>query len=112
MPRLSDLARLIRSKNAGPFHQTLDIMFDVPGNYQAVKQQNAITPERIAALYHRDVESVRVFFYDEAYAIKIAFPRAVAAGDIGNTDVFGAQQHAPLLDIEIKPPRHEQRPSK
>ena len=23
------------------------------------------------------------------------------AGDIGDTDVYGAQQHAPLLDVEI-----------
>jgi hypothetical protein len=39
--------------------------------------------------------------YDAAYAFKATLPRLVPAGDIGDTDVYGAQQHAPLLDIEI-----------
>ena len=39
--------------------------------------------------------------YDVAYAIKITIPRLVPSGDPGDTDVYGAQQHAPLLDIEI-----------
>jgi hypothetical protein len=29
------------------------------------------------------------------------FERRIASGAIGDTDVYGPQQHAPLLDIEI-----------
>lgn len=101
MAKLSDLTRLIRSKNAGPFQQTLDIMFEVPEYYELVKASGIITPELVALLYRIQAEQVRLTYYDAAYAIKISFPRPVAAGDIGNTDVFGAQQHAPMLDVEV-----------
>lgn len=101
MAKLSDLTRLIRSKNAGPFQQTLDIMFEVPEYYELVKASGIITPELVARLYRIPAEKVRLTYYDAAYAIKISFPRPVAAGDIGNTDVFGAQQHAPMLDVEV-----------
>lgn len=101
MAKLSDLARLIRSKNAGPFQQTLDIMFEVPEYYQRVKAQNAVSAAEVAARYKLKEQDIQVVYYDAAYAIKVAFPRPISAGDIGNTDVFGAQQHAPMLDIEI-----------
>ena len=39
--------------------------------------------------------------YDAANAFKATLPRLVPAGDIGDTDVYGAQQHAPLLDVDI-----------
>jgi len=34
-------------------------------------------------------------------AFKAILTRLVPAGDIGDTDVYGAQQHAPLLDVDI-----------
>lgn len=101
MAKLSELARLIRSKNAGPFQQTLDIMFEVPEYYWRVKEQNAVSPATVSERYGLREENVQVVYYDTACAIKVAFPRMIAAGDIGSTDVFGAQQHAPMLDIEI-----------
>ena len=39
--------------------------------------------------------------YDAAYAFKATFPRLVPAGDFGDTDVYGCQQHAPLLDVDL-----------
>jgi hypothetical protein len=41
--------------------------------------------------------------YDPAVALafKATLPRLVPAGDIGDTDVYGAQQHGPLLDVDI-----------
>jgi hypothetical protein len=39
--------------------------------------------------------------YPAALAIKIVMDRVVASGDIGDRDVYGAQQHAPLLDLEL-----------
>lgn len=101
MAKLSELARLIRSKNAGPFQQTLDIMFEAPEYYQRVKEQDAVSAAVVSARYGLREQDVRVVYYDAAYAVKVAFPRMIAAGDIGSTDVFGAQQHAPMLDIEI-----------
>ena len=39
--------------------------------------------------------------YDAGLAFKATIPRLVPAGDIGDTDVYGAQQHAPLLDVKV-----------
>ena len=34
-------------------------------------------------------------------AWKATLPRRIPSGAVGDTDVYGAQQHAPLLDIEV-----------
>ena len=101
MARLVDLAQVLRSKNAGALLCTLDMMFEDEDTYRRVRDSGAITPQRIAALYGVSDNEVSVIPYDVAYAIKVTIPRLVPSGDPGDTDVYGAQQHAPLLDIEI-----------
>ena len=54
-----------------------------------------------ARLYGVAADDVLLTPYDAAMAIKATFPRLVPAGGIGDTDVYGCQQHAPLLDVEI-----------
>ena len=46
-------------------------------------------------------EDVLFTIYDAVIAFKATLPRLVPAGDIGDTDVYGAQQHGPLLDVDI-----------
>ena len=100
--KLYDMAHVLRSKNSGPFQVTLDILFDDPEKYERVKNSGAITPERIAALYRIPVENITDFaMYDPGLGIKITFLREIASGTVGDRDVYGAQQHAPLMEIEI-----------
>jgi hypothetical protein len=40
-----------------------------------------------------------ILAYPPAKAIKVTIRRPICSGDIGETDVYGAQQHAPLLDL-------------
>ncbi len=101
MMRLQDLAQVIRSKNAGPRRLTLDIMFASDGDYARVAQSPALSTESIAALYGLLPGDVAVIPYPLGRAIKITLARAVMAGDPGDKDVYGAQQHAPLLEIDI-----------
>ena len=49
----SDIAQVIRSKNAGPRRLTLDLMFATDADYQRVAQSPALGRERIGALYGR-----------------------------------------------------------
>lgn len=98
---LSDIAQVIRSKNAGPRRLTLDVMFATDADYQRVAQSPALAPESIAALYRLRAEDVSVIPYPVGRAIKIVLARRVMAGDPGDVDVYGAQQHAPLLGVEI-----------
>jgi len=99
--KLSDIAQVIRSKNAGPRRLTLDIMFGLDADYQRVVQSPALGAEAVSRLYRVRADEVRIIPYPAGRAIKIVLPRGIMAGDPGDYDVYGAQQHAPLLGIEI-----------
>lgn len=99
--RLSDIAKVIRSKNAGPRCTTLDIMFATQTDYQRVVDSNKITEALVAKLYDHPVERVKIIHYPVAMALKVVIPRKVTAGDPGDRDVYGAQQHARMFGIEI-----------
>lgn len=99
--QLKHLAKLIRSKNAGAFQLTFDIMFDNRAVYERVRDAKVITKELVQALYGTRPEDILLFTHDAAQAIKITIPRPVSCGDIGDPDVFAGQQYAPLLDVEV-----------
>jgi hypothetical protein len=99
--RLSDIAQVVRSKNAGPRRLTLDLMFANEADYHRVVQSPALRPSAIASLYRLPPEDVTVIAYPVGRAIKIVLARKIMAGDPGDFDVYGAQQHAPMLGVEI-----------
>jgi hypothetical protein len=98
---IGELAVLVRSKNAGPFWITFDIMFDKREVYQRVRDARVITRESIAKLYRRKAEDIIVVDHDAALAIKVSFPRPHTSGSALDGDVFGGQQYAPLLALEV-----------
>jgi hypothetical protein len=104
MTKLYELAKLIRSKNAGPFQLTVDIMFEDRETYERVLASRLITAERFAALYRVPVENVRVIPYEAAYSIKVTFPRPVVSGDLGDGDVMGGQLYGPIVELEVEGP--------
>lgn len=100
--KLHELAKTIRSKNAGVNKITFDIIFREAAQYAHVKRSGAITRERMAALYGIPLERISDFVeYDPGNAIKFTIYRLRPSGCAGDGDIFGAQQYAPLLDIEI-----------
>ena len=101
MTKLADLARLIRSKNAGPFELTFDIMFEDDARYQRVKKSGAISREAVASRYGLKPEQVKFFYVDNALAIKASIPRPYPQGDVRDSDSHGGQQYAPLMEIDI-----------
>lgn len=101
MPKLGDLARLIRSKNAGPFELTFDIMFEDRALYEKVKRTGVINAQLFSSLYSTPVHLVRVYEYDPAYAYKITIPRPIVSGAVGDSDVHGGQQFGPLVELEV-----------
>jgi len=99
--KLLEIAKVIRSKNAGPTTLTVDLLFNDEQGYQRALAAPALGPPSIAALYGLRPEQVEVIPYPPAIAIKIVMDRKRVAGDPGDTDVYGAQQHGPLLALEI-----------
>ena len=101
MVKLRDIASVIRSKNAGAFEITFDIMFRDRDVYDRVKQTGAINKQLFARLYQVPEEQCEFLTFDGAYAFKCTIPRPIPAGDVGDSDVYGAQQHAPLLNVDV-----------
>lgn len=102
MDKLVDLAKVLRSKNSGPFEITLDILFDSEENYHRVVHSGAITRDRICQLYSLSPDDItELVFFEKGLGIKITYNRPVSSGTTGDRDVYGAQQHAPLMGILI-----------
>ena len=99
--RLTELASVIRSKNAGPRVLTLDLIFSDAERFAKVQAAEERLRAEVARAYGRSVAEVGVIVYPPANAIKIALRRDVMAGDPNDSDVYGAQQHAPLLEIAL-----------
>ena len=102
MTKLSDLASTVRSKNAGVNQITFDIIFPDPASYQRVLASRVITKDSIAKLFGIPPARISDFVtFDVANAIKFTLYRLRPSGCAGDADIFGAQQYAPLLDLEI-----------
>lgn len=100
---LGDVASILRSKNAGPFEITFDVMFDTEEIYRAVKDSGALDQPLVETLYNLDPDEVIwCGWFDQARAFKATIPRKrksqlKAAGGFGETDVHGSQQYVPLF---------------
>lgn len=100
--KLGELAKTIRSKNAGPDKITFDIIFQERENYDLVRFSGALTREKIASLFGIKEDRISDFVeYDPAFAIKFTIYRKYSSGSPGESDIFGSQQYPPLLDILI-----------
>src|SRR5271157_5348003 len=99
---LIELAAVIRSKNAGPYELTVDILFKQEQDYLFLKQKRFFTKELFAQLYGVPTDQIiNVVYFDPAAAVKCTMVRAVVSGSPGDNDIYGAQQHTPLLGLKI-----------
>jgi len=102
---LKDLAQVIRSKNAGPYETTFDVMFTDPALYARVRDSGVLSRARITELYKvTDTDITYCDFFEPALAFKFTLIRRGTQGGTGERDTFGAQQHAPLLALPIPDP--------
>ncbi|SJZ36234.1 protein of unknown function [Enhydrobacter aerosaccus] len=99
---LRNIAKVVRSKNAGPFEITFDIIFKSREDYEAVRKSGIITKELVSELYGVPSQAIITFgFFDLVNAVKITLPRPRVQGGVGETDMHAAQQHVPLQEIRI-----------
>jgi len=96
---LQDIARIIRSKNAGPTLLTIDVLFAEDSGFRTGLA--ALTPGAVAARYGRAAHDISVVAYPPALAVKIVMGRPCTTGLPGDRDVYGAQQHGPLLGLPV-----------
>ena len=97
---LKDVASVIRSKNAGPYELTLDVILKEQETFEAMREKEIINPSVIAKLYQiPESDVLGIVYFPNAKAIKATIVRPLASGALGERDVYGAQQHAPLMDF-------------
>jgi uncharacterized protein DUF4387 len=104
MSTLGELADVMRSKNAGPFQVTIDLMFNDRATYDRVIASGVLSQQVIAPLYQVDPALVRIMPFDRVRAIKITLPRTTGdygSGSAFDRDVYGAQQHGPLVELQV-----------
>jgi len=101
--RLRDLASVIRSKNSGPYELTLDVLFKEQSDFERVVAAGVINRELIMKLYSVKAEdAMDIIAFPQAKAIKATLVRPMPSGALGERDVYGAQQHAPLMNLEFE----------
>jgi hypothetical protein len=99
--KLNQIAKTIRSKNAGVDKITFDVIFPDRASYNMVRRSRALTREAVARLYRIPDSRISDFVeFDPGNAIKFTIYRESPSGSPGDADIFGAQQYAPLLDLE------------
>ena len=101
VPLLGELAALIRSKNAGPFMLTIDVMLPDRPSYDRVRQSPCLSVARVSALYGIPESQILRFESDPALAVKISFPRPWVSGCAADRDIYGGQFHSPLVLMPV-----------
>lgn len=99
---LGELAKTLRSKNAGTDRITFDIVFEDRETFDLVRKSGALTRKTVTDLFRIDDDRITDFVeFEPALAIKFTIQRPVPSGSPGEGDIFGSQQYPPLLDIEV-----------
>ena len=99
--KLYDMAMVCRSKNAGPFQVTIDLMFEEEATFRTVLESPTFNTQNIGKLYQVDPGKIAVKPFERILTIKVVLPRLSSSGSPLDTDVYGSQQHFPLGNLEI-----------
>ncbi len=102
MPKVSEVCRHVRSKNAGPFWITIDLSFPDIQSFERHANAAALQPAAIGALYDVDAEQVKRFLVRDLSVVKISYPRRAPQGGAMERDMHGGQQYIRLLDVELE----------
>jgi uncharacterized protein DUF4387 len=102
---IGEIAKFVTSKNAGPFLLTLDVVFPDEPTYRTFTALHAIDRPTIARLYGvKEDDVLKIIEFDPAYAMKVTLRRPWGSGAVGESDVYGAQQHVPLMQHQVEWP--------
>jgi hypothetical protein len=99
---LSELAKTIRSKNAGVDKITFDVIFPDRASYDRVCASGILSRAAVCRIFGIAAAQLTDHVeFDPAMAIKFTMYRRLPSGSLGDADIFGSQQYGPLLDIDL-----------
>ncbi len=91
--KLSDIAQVSPQQERGPRRLTLDLMFASDADYRRASCSRRPWIARIGALYRPVADAVEVIPTRWDARSRSFLARPIMAGDPGDRDVYGAQQH-------------------
>lgn len=104
---LADVSRILRSKNAGPYEITIDVMFFTKEIYHRIQNSDLLSAETISkALNVRREDIIWMGFFEPALAFKVTIPRfrcgkMTSAGSFMEEDMHGSQQHTSIAQLKL-----------
>jgi hypothetical protein len=102
MAKLHELAKTIRSKNAGVNQVTFDVIFPDAASYDRVRRSGALSRAAVCALFRIPPERISDHVeFDLANAIKFTLYRERPSGSPGDWDILGCQFYGPLVDLDV-----------
>jgi hypothetical protein len=102
MRALSEIAKTIRSKNAGVDKITFDVIFADRADYDLVRRSGLLSRAALCRVFGIPESRITDFVeFDPALAIKFTMFRTISSGSPGDADIFGSQQYGPLLGIAV-----------
>ena len=101
MAKLREVCSSVRSKNAGPYWVTLDLVFRDQAAFGAYVRSPALGREAIARLYEVPEEQCKLFVVPSLRVLKVSFPRRHPQGGMVERDMHAGQQYVRLLDVEL-----------
>ena len=66
-----------------------------------VRDHDSHAPMMLLPLCLRRQGLLKIIEFDPAYAVKITMRRPIGSGALGESDVYGAQQHVPLMEHAV-----------
>ena len=100
--RLSEIAKTIRSENAGVDKITLDVIFAERASYDLVRRSGVLSRAAVCRIFGLPESRITDYVeFDPALAIKFTILRSVTSGSPGDADIFGSRQYGPLLEIAV-----------
>lgn len=101
MPKVTDVCRYVRSKNAGPYWITVDFFFADDAMFEAYSDSDAFSEAELAKVLGTDTDQIKKDRLPELAVIKLSYPRPAPQGGIVERDMHGGQQYVRLLDVEV-----------
>ena len=99
---LSEIAKTIRSKNAGVDKITFDVIFADRADYDLVRRSGLLSRAALCRVFGIPESRITDYVeFDPALAIKFTMFRTISSGSPGDADIFGSQQYGPLLGIAV-----------
>jgi hypothetical protein len=102
---LGDYADVVRSKNAGPYEVTFDVMFESRAKYDHIRSIGVLSSSTFAELYCIPEDNVvAAIWWPQALAFKATLKRPIVSGSFGETDTHGSCQHVRLMYLQVPIP--------